>query len=181
MDETELNKLQEEFIKDAFFRSAWLDTSQHVKIYEKEADENTKKQFRAFLKERSYEIVKLYQDKDEKIDHQELLVKFHKEVTEKSEFKGKIKFKFGRAQKLINVLLKYYWCAGKLKQEPAHMPLDRYILKELDIKDVAWTQMDDKKYEVYIKIAREKAKGMSLAEWELKTFTSKNDEGAPKN
>ena len=175
MDETELNKLQEEFIKDAFFRSAWLDTSQHVKIYEKEADENTKKQFRAFLKERSYEIVKDYQGKDKKIDHSkhlELLQKFFDDV-EKSEFKDKIDFSFGRAQKLINVLLKYYWCAGKLKQEPAHMPLDRYILKELDIKDVAWTQMDDKKYEDYIKIAREKAKGMSLAKWELKTFRDK--------
>ncbi len=180
MDETELNKLQEEFIKDAFFRSAWLDTSQHVKIYKKEADENTKKQFRAFLKERSYEIVKLYQDKDEKIDHQELLVKFHKEVTEKSEFKGKIKFKFGRAQKLINVLLKYYWCAGKLKQEPAHMPLDRYILNALGKKD-KWTDMEEEAYKECIDEAREKAKGMSLAEWELKTFTSKNDEGAPKN
>ena len=180
MDETELNKLQEEFIKDAFFRSAWLDTSQHVKIYEKEADENTKKQFRAFLKERSYEIVKLYQDKDEKIDHQERLVKFHEDVTANPDFEGKIVFSFGRAQKLINVLLKYYWCAGKLKQEPAHMPLDRYILKELGKKD-KWTDMGKVAYKKCIAEAREKAKGMSLAEWELKTFTSKNDEGAPKN
>ncbi len=176
MDEDELNKLQEEFIKDAFFRSAWLDTSQHVKIYKKEADENTKKQFRAFLKERSYEIVKAYQDKDEKIDHSKhlkFLQKFFNDV-KKSEFKDKIDFSFGRAQKLVNVLLKYYWCAGKLKQEPAHMPLDRYILNALGQKD-KWTDMKEKAYPEYIKIAREKAEpeGISLAEWELKTFRDK--------
>jgi hypothetical protein len=101
----------------------------------------------------------------------ELITDFFNEVN--TLFKGKINFSYGRSQKLINVLLKYYWCANMLNgKEPAHMPIDSYILNALNIKDVCWTKMDFETYKDCIKVAKfiaEKA-GKSLSEWELITF-----------
>jgi hypothetical protein len=36
-------------------------------------------------------------------------------------------YKYGVAQKLLNLALKYYWCLGLIK-EPPHCPVDRIII-----------------------------------------------------
>lgn len=168
-----VEELRQDFIVSAFFSNAWHDASQHVKIYlVDENDYKFKEEFRNYLKKRTYEIVEAYNKKQFSFDeHTQLIKDFFIEVN--NIYSGKITFSFGCSQKLINVLLKYYWCADLLNGNvPAHLPLDSFILHALKIKDVCWTKMD---YETYIKcitIARDVAESnnQSLSEWELITF-----------
>jgi hypothetical protein len=49
---------------------------------------------------------------------------------------------FGVAQKLLNLYLKYHWCLG-LIPTPPHFPVDSIIQKELGLKIVPWTKMEN--------------------------------------
>ncbi|MDE8740904.1 hypothetical protein PZA20_03625 [Pectobacterium polaris] len=42
-------------------------------------------------------------------------------------------YKFGVAQKLLNLLLKYLWCLGHIP-EPPHCPVDRLILEKVSFR-----------------------------------------------
>ncbi len=168
-----MNDLKKDFMENVFFANAWRDTSQHVKIF-LNSDEEFKDEFKNYLKNETNKIVKKYQKEQISFEsHTSLIEKFHKEVNDNTRFKGKIDFSFGRAQKLINVLLKYYWCADMLNNhQPAHMPLDSIILQALGIKNVSWTKMDAAKYKDCINKALEtaKKKNQSLSEWELEAY-----------
>lgn len=155
--------------------NAWRDSTQHVGIYKVvvKNDEEFKRDFREDLKKHLLEdVVRRYQK--EQIgyeEHFELIKNIYNHVHKN--YKEKVTFSFGCSQKLVNVFLKYYWCAGKLNgNEPAHMPLDSNILNILKIKDIKWTKMKKNDYDKCIKTAKEKAEveHLSLAEWELKRF-----------
>ena len=45
-----------------------------------------------------------------------------------------ISFKIGHSQKLLNLMLKYYWCLEWLKYTPPHCPIDRMILVAAKVK-----------------------------------------------
>jgi hypothetical protein len=86
-------------------------------------------------------------------------------------FLRKGRFRIGIAQKLINLHLKYLWCAG-LIEEPPHCPIDGRIR---DIAGIAynWTRSDDiTEYKAAIKSLRAiaNAKKMRVAAWELAVF-----------
>ena len=49
--------------------------------------------------------------------------------------KFKFQFRIGQSQKLLNMLLKYYWGMGWLKKHPPHCPIDRNILEEKKLKN----------------------------------------------
>lgn len=168
--------LKKEFMENVFFVNAWRDTSQRVTVFLND-DEIFKNEFREYLKIETNEIVKQYQNEQISFEnHTTIIEKFYEKVNDNSLFKGKIEFSFGRAQKLINVLLKYYWCADMLNgHEPAHMPLDRIILQALGIKNTSWTKMDAEEYKKCINIARSIAdkEKLSLSEWELRTYEQK--------
>lgn len=80
-------------------------------------------------------------------------------------------YKYGVAQKLLNLALKYHWCLG-LSEEPPHCPVDRIVISKTKYKGkINWTQITQRaKYEEVIEEVRRlaKAKGLSMAEWELK-------------
>ena len=91
----------------------------------------------------------------------------------------KIRFNVGHSQKLINLLLKYYWCSGWLKNEPPHCPIDRIILSRAKIKNAgeipAWTKINEiKDYKKYIREIKKVAEPKSLAMWELEAFNRRN-------
>lgn len=170
---TEINNLRQDFMRGAFFANAWHDASQHVKIYLVDEDDyQFKENFREYLKTRSYQVVEMYQKKQFSFEeHTQLITDFYNDVN--TTFEGKVTFSYGCSQKLLNVLLKYYWCADLLNgNQPAHMPLDSFILGALKIKGICWTKMDYNQYIDCIEIARKAAenKNLSLSEWELITF-----------
>ncbi len=104
------------------------------------------------------------------------------------------KFRFGRAQKLLNTYLKCLWCANWLKVAPPHCPFDRAIICDLSLPNHDnfwdklaqcdapgvqdynavtwnWTQSDCiGDYLVWVAAAKEVVRRSgyrSLAEWEL--------------
>ena len=77
----------------------------------------------------------------------------------------------GRAQKALNLYLKYLWCLGKLP-EPPHCPFDRKVIDHLGLRSpVAWTKIRTKaEYVGLVACARRVAKRESLAQWELRIW-----------
>lgn len=98
------------------------------------------------------------------------------------------------AQKLLNVMCKYWWSAGWIK-EPPHCPVDRIVCENLpkDVRDklsvqgrFAWTyclEDDDKnctyensKYGTVIEALKKVAGKTSLAQWELELWNKRVQE-----
>ncbi|WP_162803491.1 hypothetical protein [Pseudomonas kribbensis] len=79
------------------------------------------------------------------------------------------RLRFGVAQKLVNIHLKYLWTAG-FCEEPPHCPLDG-IVRDLAKLDYDWTSNDCKSQ--YLKTISElklTAAPRSLSVWELQEF-----------
>jgi hypothetical protein len=84
--------------------------------------------------------------------------------------------RFGHAQKVLNLFLKYQWCLGYV-QIPPHFPVDRLIQKQLGIQKLSnWTDWTDHKD--YIKVIEDariiarKEKFESIAELELSFYNN---------
>lgn len=80
-------------------------------------------------------------------------------------------YKYGVAQKLLNLALKYYWCLG-LIPEPPHCPIDRIIIAKTHLRDrINWTEIrNESEYRDVIDAIRKVAHGESLARWELANY-----------
>lgn len=78
------------------------------------------------------------------------------------------RYRYGVAQKLLNLVLKYHWCFGTIS-EPPHCPIDRIIIEKTDLRGrVNWTQIvDEDQYRLVIEAVRRKAEPESIARWEL--------------
>jgi hypothetical protein len=83
------------------------------------------------------------------------------------------KLNIGVSQKLLNLILKYYWCNGEISIPP-HCPVDRIIqVKGLKNEPVSWSKITDVK--VYLGIINKfrkeaEKKNLTIAEWELEVF-----------
>ena len=78
-------------------------------------------------------------------------------------------FRFGVAQKIVNLYLKYLWVADYTK-EPPHCPVDGRIARKASIR-YQWTTSDSRsEYEAAIDAIRSRGAGNSVAQWELREF-----------
>ena len=93
-----------------------------------------------------------------------------------------LKYKYGQAQKWVNMTMKYLFIADVPGIADAfyfcHVPIDTYIInaaeEQLNLKRPAlpWSQMDDyKEYAAYEKQIRMRLGNVAPLEWELKTWT----------
>ena len=81
-----------------------------------------------------------------------------------------ITYNIGTAQKLLNVLAKFYWTAGFIV-EPPHCPIDSIILKKLKLNKIKFTKIDDiRVYKKIIKAINEIKGDRSIAVWELQEY-----------
>lgn len=79
------------------------------------------------------------------------------------------RLRFGVAQKLINLHLKYLWVAG-IVREPVHCPIDG-IVRDLAGLQYDWTTSDSQdEYAIAIEQLKRIAGTRSLAVWELEEF-----------
>jgi hypothetical protein len=79
------------------------------------------------------------------------------------------RFRIGIAQKVLNLYIKYLWCANDNFPLPPHCPVDRIILQAAG-NNGAWTRLDSiGEYNKWIKGIRKIASEnrLSVAEWEL--------------
>jgi hypothetical protein len=88
---------------------------------------------------------------------------------------GSSGYKYGIAQKLLNLALKYYWCLG-LIIEPHHCPIDRIIINKTKYSGKTnWTQILHRhEYEKIINEIKLLAKKdwVSVPEWELSVYNN---------
>jgi len=159
------------FLRREFFTLAWGASVQHNPTYIESAIKVEIDKFRdamfLYLADR---IEPRYQQKvaeDQHFSNLEALMEYAAGIG------GNVlkdrRYKSANAQKLLNLYLKYLWCAG-LVETPPHCPIDRIVLS---IKRLPgnWTEM------VTIEDYREKVSqlqelvGGALATWELESYS----------
>lgn len=87
------------------------------------------------------------------------------------------RFRYGIAQKLVNLHLKYLWSIGIIN-EPPHCPLDG-IVRDLVNLNYNWTTSDSQEeYMEAVNGLRELAQPRSLSVWELQVFRRHEQENA---
>ena len=144
-----------------------------------DANENEKKNMREAIKK----FLKQYFDEirtaaegqilDETI-HRRKILRLSEYI---SEIYGHIllngRLNIGRAQKLVNLYLKYIWRLGWIKGIPPHCPFDRIVLeKGLHRYDDNWTQVDDiETYDEWVRCAQQVINNNeNIAEWEYRNY-----------
>jgi hypothetical protein len=81
------------------------------------------------------------------------------------------RFRYGTAQKVLNLYLKFLWRLGQIIAPP-HCPVDGIVLSAAGIEG-RWTHSDNEaEYVGWIKILRQKARPLNLAEWEYRLWSS---------
>ena len=162
---------KDNFINDQLWNAAWRAATQRANIY---SGNINKVEFRKNIKN---DILNFITNHKESLSEIELVNKIET-LSKKFSCKG-IDFKIGHSQKLINLMLKYYWCLGWLKYIPPHCPIDRIILKAAKVKckgkTPSWTKLNsiDEYQEIIIKI-RSNINFQELSEWELSVYQKKN-------
>ena len=167
---------RKKFLLSEFWILSWGASVQRARLYKSGSDPTERAKFRT-------DVIKYVRD---------LLIPLYKKrcVTEREHLQnieelsghgsrlgrsilGKDGYRIGVAQKLLNLQLKYLWCAD-LVAEPPHCPVDRVIINKTKLRNqVSWTQMTSiDEYSEVISAIREEsdASGCSLAQWELKVF-----------
>ncbi|PKQ62522.1 hypothetical protein BZG02_12425 [Labilibaculum filiforme] len=162
------------FLHNEFWLLTFGGAFQHVSIYKKDVGELERKEFRVSLKKYiTDEIIPQYVDLVTESDHVENLKRI---ILFSKSFKDILvngKLNVGVSQKLLNLILKYYWCLGEIAMPP-HCPVDRIIqVKGLKTTPISWTTISDT--EVYLNIITKmrkeaESKNQTLAEWELEVF-----------
>lgn len=142
---------------------------------------DTKLEQRTEFKEYLAQQLKIFAERcgNSKQSYFEILSAFHNEIN-RSVYVGILKddrITFGRVQKLLNLYLKYWWIFGcNEKPKPSHCPIDSIILGKIGWhKPTTWTMFDKDEYHEAIRLCKNKAGEMDLAEWELQTFRSRAD------
>ena len=166
-----MNESQRKFLKNEFFMPSWGAAVQHNGVWNKNTTNKEKGNFRI-------EIKKILEDKLSEV-YSKRKVTEEEHIANIEELQAKTKelgnaLNFGTCQKLLNMMCKYYWCIGLIKEQPPLLPVDRINLQNAEIKDCNWTQIEDKnEYKSIIDKIRKKAGSQSLAEWEIVNWERK--------
>lgn len=158
---------------------AWQGAFQRNKTYTDAASNKKRSEFKKDLIEFLLSaILPEYQAEVNEKRHLENIEKLRQEATKIGfSILHKSELKFGTAQKLLNLILKYYWCFDWITDTPPHCPIDNIILQELKIKRYKgknWTDRDFGLSE-YMSVVNaiknhDACKGMSIAQCELEVF-----------
>lgn len=168
---------EQEFIVHEIWILAWNASVQRAKLYKKGLSQKDRKasDFRSSVI--SYiegEIFQSYKSGcSEEQHYSNIKSLIAKANTLGSGILGPDGYKYGVAQKLLNLAVKYLWCLGHIK-EPPHCPVDRIVINKTKLKDkVSWTEIKEQKlYEDVIKeiTVLASAKSLTLAQWELLNY-----------
>ena len=161
------------FLRNEFWILSWNASVQRAVKYAKDRTEKDRRSFRDYVIEHcNREIIPRYDKGQTEPEHIANIVEL-RDVALAYRDKGLLisPYNIGVAQKLLNLQLKYLWCAG-LVGIPPHCPVDRIILSHTGLRNrVNWTHITTvSEYEQAIEAIKEKAGGKPIAEWELTTY-----------
>lgn len=171
---------KQQFVCGEVFVAAWGASVQHASLYNAKPKTKARDAFRAKIERHIFsEIIPQYLasqfDEEAHIANIAKLCEFGS-----AKGRGLLRrrgYKFGVAQKLLNLLLKYLWCLGRIP-EPPHCPVDSIIIGKTRLKGtVKWTKIvSHAEYRKVIAVIKEVAdeKGLSIAQWELREFARRS-------
>lgn len=165
---------KERFLREMLLRNSVHAAFQHTNTYAKNVPTSKKESFRSYLKKRLEKLGDGY--KSAAVSDEKHIANIRSLTVIPSGHAKSLAggcFRFGVAQKALNLYLKYLWALGELDSAPPHCPFDRRVLSECGCgKMKPWTKMDSANdYKKWIEGARREAKAKSLPEWELSLFT----------
>lgn len=166
-----------DFVISELLLLAWSASVQRSNLYkEKDGHTQEKNLFRERMTEfLSLKVIPLYKNQISEEEHYtniDALIDYAEEI--KGTLLAADGYKYGVAQKLLNLTLKYHWCLG-LVAEPPHCPIDRIVIGETKFKNlINWTGITKKSdYEKVIEELKHLAhnQGLSVPVWELTVYS----------
>ncbi len=136
------------------------------RIYEGAVPDHVRSRLRQSLSEFLRERSRYYAQRVDDEEHCAAIREISDSVSQKfGQHLVKGRFRYGTAQKALNLYLKFLWRLGAIGTPP-HCPVDSIVLAAGKI-DGAWTKSDsEKEYRFWIERLRWQARPLSLAEWE---------------
>ena len=187
MIETNIQNQKELFLKSEFFMLSWdaavQQRNREQKLFKDKISDKKKNKFKYDLFEFTEKILETYREKRVNSDaHHENLLQVYNFIRKEKEIfaDGSYAFNFSTAQKYFNMMCKYYWCAGFIK-EPPELPIDSINLSKIGIK-YSWTKeiitIIDYKKKIEDFCSNECVLNeSSLAVWELKNWERRQFNG----
>lgn len=171
-----MKDMKEDFLKEEVWVLAFSAAFQRANVYGNNVTSKDKQDFKTMMRGFIEAVVVYKVQSSESLIDEEHLELLHQVIDYSSNFENTLAngtLNLGVAQKLVNLILKYYWCLGLIK-EPPHFPIDRIIQRHIDSSSrINWTEMTkDEEYLQVINAVRDQAlaKGETLAQWELRNF-----------
>lgn len=164
----EKKKFIEQEFMDATIRAG---LTRGTPVYKPNISKPQKDIFRDAIKEKLRKYATSYMERGVKHEeHISNIRRFAEEISKAhSDILHKDTLVFGRAQKLLNLYLKYRWANGIMNKEPPHCPIDGKIVSEVRGKYI-WTASDsEEEYRTIMELIKREAeaRGWSIAVWEL--------------
>jgi len=143
-------------------------------VYKSGIDDREREKFRCYLKEK---LQKMFPEYRGKVTGERHIVNIRRFKEGVDALWGFIlsggQLRFGRAQKLVNVYLKYKWTLGDTDFAPPHCPFDSTVILDLGGR-CNWTEMGEEDYRRLVEIAAQKWGKENLSARELNLFNEKN-------
>lgn len=139
-------------------------------IYAPKASEVQKQKFKDHIRAQLDDLLAQYnQKKMGESEHIAQIEQFAQDISQQfGEILHEQTFRFGVAQKLLNLHLKYLWSAGFLMREPPHCPIDNILRDKVNLAYHWVSSNSSSDYQAAIAQLKQYAHGSSLAMWELK-------------
>lgn len=151
-----------------------MGTAQRGKLYREGATDPERDKFRIALHAALENLSKQYRSGVTEDQHLANINNLADELSQQhANALNKSRFRIGSAQKALNLYLKLLWCFDRIPIPP-HCPFDSIVLSNVpSCEHVKWTHLDSlPEYQHIVNCARAAANGVSLAEWELRLYTT---------
>jgi hypothetical protein len=174
---------KQEFVISEFWILAWNASVQHARLYNDSVkhsgapDERVADFKRTIIRFVTDQLLPHYLGKhcDEEQHYKNIasLIEFANR-NDRGEILGEDRYRYGVAQKLLNLMLKYLWCDDFIWRPP-HCPVDRIVIDRTKYRGkVNWTEIrKESEYRKVIEAIKELAtpEGLSASEWELNYYS----------
>src|ERR1700694_4632603 len=132
-----------DFIVNEFWILAWNASVQRARLYKEGAGHDSRnRSFREKVVGHLCQVIPSYTGGVVEAQHYtniDNLIEYAGNVDD--QLLGPLGYKYGIAQKLLNLALKYYWCLGEIA-EPPHCPVDRIVISMTSQKGkINWTDI----------------------------------------
>jgi hypothetical protein len=168
------------YLEDELWILAWNASVQHSALYKKDAWKKQRDKIGTF-REKVVDFIRTslipqYESPLDELEHCkniDHLIQQANQADKETRILGTNGYRYGVAQKLLNLALKYYWCLGQIS-EPPHCPIDKIVIDHTPLRGrVNWTEITTREqYLSVISAVRFVAEQAtcSISMWELNNY-----------